>query len=403
MIIKQGKNELVDERDSVEEKVSYCRELIGDLCNMKNINFLFGSGVSSGAIPTMKEMAARVDEEVNEYVFKDEVEALFEETDSENSLREIYKKIKKQKEDNLEEILGVLYSKVAYDEGVGEKTKITELVELIEKVIFEEINVDLTNEKSFETLSLYKVFYRKISNRGKELPRLNVFTTNNDLFNEAALDQLNIDYNNGFGGGLKKLFNPSRFSYSFSKNSDTMPDKFESLGNMVYLYKMHGSINWKESESASYFLNIEEVKIDKESRNEKATLVYPTPLKQNKSLGSPYADIMREFKVKLSLPNNVLFVIGYSFSDEHVNNLIYHALSSNDSLSVIVFGCYEDKPIFQVGDDRVYSIYGNVDSAKAHYFDYIVNSLLPDLNKDKTQEILKDFSDNLRKLMGAEK
>ena len=400
MIVKQGKNLLVNESDSVEDKVSYCRKLIGDLCNMKNINFLFGSGVSSGAIPTMKKMAEKVDEEVSRYVFKDEQDVLGLHEEMENGLRDIYGKIKLQKKDNLEEVLGVLYSKVAYDEGIGEETKVTELVALIEKVIFEEINVDLTSAESLETLNLYKGFYRKLSNRGKELPRLNVFTTNNDLFNEAALDQLNIDYNNGFGGGLKKLFNPSRFSYSFSKNSDTMPDKFESLGNMVYLYKMHGSINWKESESTSYFLNIEEVKIDKESKNDNATLVYPTPLKQNKSLGSPYADIMREFKVKVSLPNNVLFVIGYSFSDEHVNNLIYHALSSNDSLSVIVFGCYEDKPIYQVGDDRVYSIYGDIDGSKVHYFNYIVNNLLPDLNKDKAQDVLKDFSDSLKKLMG---
>lgn len=41
--------------------------------------------------------------------------------------------------------------------------------------------------------------------RNKDLSRIRVFTTNNDLFNETALDSLNIHYINGFSGGLRRF------------------------------------------------------------------------------------------------------------------------------------------------------------------------------------------------------
>lgn len=409
MILKQGMKDLLGDESNIEDKREFLLSFISNKCNIKNINFLFGSGVSAGAIPTMREMAQEVDKEVDSYV-EEKPYTMFNcdwlDFDSEEEhyqkVDEIYKKIKSEKKGNLEDMLGVLYSKINYEEGIGGNDYVAyQLSKIIEKVIYDKINVDVYSEKYKPTLDLYKSFYEKMARRGRELPRLNVFTTNNDLFSEAALDQLNIDFNNGFGGGLKKLFNPSRFSYSYSKSSDTTPGKYESLSNMVYLFKMHGSINWKESESSSHFLNIEEVNLSNSNSNEGAALVYPTPLKQNKSLGSPYADIMREFKGKLALSNTVLFVIGYSFSDEHVNNLIYHALSSNETLSVVLFGSYEGKPIYEVGDNRVFLIYGEDQGEKVHHFKYIVNDLLPDMNKDNSEDVLKEFSERLKQVFGG--
>ncbi|WP_230988305.1 SIR2 family protein [Bathymodiolus japonicus methanotrophic gill symbiont] len=166
-------------------------------------------------------------------------------------------------------------------------------------------------KKAAETLSLYKKLYQKVALRNKDLSRINIFTTNNDLFNEKALDNLNINYNNGFGGGLERVFNPARFNYTFSKKIDANLEKFEPLENMVYLYKLHGSISWIEKEGNSLF-NIQEVPIEGGTRkqNKEHVLIYPTPLKQNQSLGSPYSDLIREFQTKLAQPNSVLFIIG---------------------------------------------------------------------------------------------
>ena len=87
-------------------------------------------------------------------------------------------------------------------------------------------------------------------------------------------------------------------------------------------------------------------------------LIYPTPTKQDKSLGSPYVDLFREFQHKLLEPHSVLFVIGYSFSDRHVNEIIYRALSTNSTLNVVIFGRkpdekeHKEKPIFFIDDNR---------------------------------------------------
>ncbi len=129
-------------------------------------------------------------------------------------------------------------------------------------------------------MGLYKQLYQKTALRNKDLSRINIFTTNNDLFNEKALDTLNINYNNGFGGGLERVFNPARFHYTFSKKIDANLEKFEPLENMVYLYKLHGSISWVEQEGNSLF-NIHEVSVigGKTKGDESHVLIYPTPLK----------------------------------------------------------------------------------------------------------------------------
>lgn len=167
---------------------------------------------------------------------------------------------------------------------------------------------------------------------------------------------------------------------------------------MVYLYKLHGSINWIEEEGNSLF-NIKEINIDKDYKpDSKNVLIYPNPLKQGKSLTAPYSDIIREFQRKLLLQNSVLFVIGYSFSDDHLNNIIYQALSTNSSLSIIIFGNYPSKSIFKINDKRIYKVYGQTNTnEKIHYFDYIANELIPNLNEDKNEEILKSFVDALNK------
>lgn len=233
-----------------------------------------------------------------------------------------------------------------------------------------------------------------------------MFTTNNDLLSETALGYLNVNYNNGFSSGLARTFNPARFSYTFSRRVDSGMEKYEPLENMVYLYKLHGSINWIESNDNAFF-NIKEVDVEpkQEPTNTNNVLIYPTPLKQNKSLGSPYADLIREFQNKLLLQNSVLIVIGYSFSDEHINNAIYAALASNPSLSVVIFGKYsKDKNITMLPDRRIYQISGGVyeekKPIKIHYFEYIVNKLIPDLDKSRDNDLLEDFMKALKQTKG---
>lgn len=374
-----------DSKDSLDA----IKQKMAEFSNVKNVSFLLGAGVSSGAILDMKGMHDEISQ------------GLDKNTNLQVKTKDLYKKLSG---DNLEKLLGVLYAKKHFLEGTiepdkTEKDSVNELINHIQEQMFFKINIDLLGEKAAETLSLYEKLYQKVALRNKDLSRINIFTTNNDLFNEKALDNLNINYNNGFGGGIERVFNPARFNYTFSKKIDANLEKFEPLENMVYLYKLHGSISWIEKEGNSLF-NIQEVPIEGGTRkqNKEHVFIYPTPLKQNQSLGSPYSDLIREFQTKLAQPNSVLFIIGYSFSDEHLNNIIYQSLASNSSISVVIFGKYEDCPLSKINDNRIYRIFGESETGdNIHYFESIVNKLLPDLDENKEKTLLEEFVKELTK------
>lgn len=380
--------ELVTSKDYLKS----IKQKIAELSSIKNVNFLFGAGTSSVAIPNMKKMQLEIEAVLEDISFK--------------KFKKLYGKIKS---DNLETKLTILYAKKHYLEGISDVCgplleNVNALISHIENEMYSKINIDLSVEQAIKALDIYKTFYQKLALRNKDLSRLNIFTTNNDLLNEKALDSLNINYNNGFGGGLDRVFNPARFHYTFSKKIDANLEKFEPLDNMVYLYKLHGSISWIEQEGDSLF-NIREIPVTGGTKkaSDKHVLIYPTPLKQSQCLGSPYADLIREFQNKLSLPNSVVFIIGYSFSDEHLNNIIYQALASNSSLSIVIFGEYENCPLTKIKDSRIYRIFGT-DSAdtKIHYFEYIVRELLPNVDANMDAILLENFVTTLKAAISSE-
>jgi len=130
-------------------------------------------------------------------------------------------------------------------------------------------------------------------------------------------------------------------------------------------------------------------------------MIHPTPLKQNASMGSPYSDLFREFQKKLMQNNNVLITIGYSFSDEHINNLIYQAFTI-PSFRLIVLGdkktSKEIEKLQSLDDPRIWIIGGELeDKSKLHYFKGFVEKILPDLSND---EIDKKIENAVRKLLG---
>lgn len=406
---QQGQENLFADQDSVKDGIEKIRSKLSDLTNIKNLHFLLGAGASSDAIPAMAPLIEKVSERVESADTAQEL-AAHPDALTHDDLKALYKSAKDVSPTNLENILGTLYSKREYLKGIGQTDSLNDfLIDLIESQIYSSINIDCNSTDAELSLSLYKNLYQKLALRNKDLARVNVFTTNNDLLSETALGFLNINYNNGFSSGLSRTFNPARFSYTFSRKVDPSVEKYEPLENMVYLYKLHGSISWVESDDNSFF-NIKEVDVaPNEPPKASNVLIYPTPLKQNKSLGSPYADLIREFQNKLLLQHGVLIVIGYSFSDEHINNAIYAALASNSTLSVVIFGdYYPTENLTRLTDRRIYQISGEVESTaedggavykeKVHYFNYIVNNFIPDLDRNKEGEVLEDFIKSVKLL-----
>lgn len=383
----QGNTDLVPENKENTEAAykdiidKIIKPKFNEFFNLKNVHFLLGSGTSSNSIPTMAKLFQTLGKKM-----------LTKSLDK--KILECFDKIKDVNEGNLEQILSVLYSRRAALKGMGKQpNKTKQLIEIIERHIFDSINVDPSHENYKKDLENYQKFYQKLALRSRDMSRINVFTTNNDLFNERALDNLNIHYINGFGGGLGRFFNPALFNYTYSKRLDSSISKYEPVENLVYLYKIHGSVNWVEDDTnINSFFKVKELPADMIKKGNNNVLIYPTPMKQNKSLGSPYVDLFREFQHKLLEPNGVLFVIGYSFSDEHVNDIIYRALATNTTFNLVILNEVEASTISKIADNRIYRLWGKLpNGTKIHYFNYIINNLLPNLDafRDSTSDLEK--------------
>ncbi|GEM_PF-248307 len=257
----------------------------------------------------------------------------------------------------------------------------------------------------FSLIELYKQFYRKLLTRNPTLPRLNIFTTNYDLYSERAMDLLGIHYVNGFTGGISKFFNPAIFNYALAEKMDLSQSKWSVIDNFFYLYKIHGSVNWIEAEGENKLFKVKEIQEPtfEELKDKETIMIHPTPLKYNASLGSPYSDLFREFQKKLMQNNNILVTIGYSFSDEHINNLIFQAFTI-PSFRLIVIGEPTEwnaiGKLQKLNDSRIWIIGGNDDSdTPLHYFKRFVEEIMPDLTAEDLDKKMETTINNLKDLL----
>ncbi len=236
---------------------------------------------------------------------------------------------------------------------------------------------------------LYERFYKKLVLRDRSLPRPWVFTTNYDHFSELAMDRLGIPYANGFSGVVERRFNPAIFRYALAEQLDVASRKWTAVDAFVYLCKLHGSVTWTEDDHGLF--PIKEV-WPPESSNQ--MLIYPTPAKQNSSLGSPYADLFREFQSRIVREQSVLITAGYAFGDEHLNNIIYQALTI-PTFRLVIFAAPDTEgeiaKLRALRDPRIWIIGGNGPSegTRAHYFDMIVEHFMPQRPSDRIDDAVR--------------
>ena len=333
-------------------------------------------------------------------------------------------------EENLEAFLSVLHSLSFYhskinneadedaqkinqviNEADEEARKINQVIKEARNFILEKcLNEKNKDKRDSELLEVYKTFYKKLLTRNSTLPRLNIFTTNYDLYSERAMDSLGIHYANGFTGGISKYFNPTIFNYALAEKMDLSQSKWNVIDNFFYLYKIHGSVNWVENNDEGKLFKIQEIQDPTFNtlKDKKTVMIHPTPLKYNASLGSPYSDLFREFQKKLMQNNNILVTIGYSFSDEHINNLIFQAFTIPSFRLIIIGDPSPDRDnkdtnitkLQKLDDSRIWIIGGeNKENEPLHYFKGFVNEILPDLTNEDLDKKLESTINNLKDLL----
>lgn len=406
----KGKENILEKKnkESVDnEEIKKIQETFLKILDNKNLSFLLGSGCSSYkiekeqiGIPTMEPMA---EEFYSMSDFKEDKKWLLDvlkmNVDDENF------------KTNLEAFLSVLHSlsfyhsKIKNDDNTSKKINgiiINARNFILQKCLNEE---NIKDKKDGELLEVYKTFYKKLLTRNPTLPRLNIFTTNYDLYSERAMDTLGIHYVNGFSGGISKYFNPTIFNYALAEKMDLSQSKWNVIDNFFYLYKIHGSVNWIENDDEGKLFKIQEIQDPtfEKLKDKESIMIHPTPLKYNASLGSPYSDLFREFQKKLMQNNNILVTIGYSFSDEHINNLIFQAFTI-PSFRLIIIGTENQSEAIQklhrLNDSRIWIIGGYDEKGEPlHYFKGFVEKILPDLTNEDLDKKLEATINNLKDLL----
>ena len=145
-----------------------------------------------------------------------------------------------------------------------------------------------------------------------------LFTTNYDLLAEQAFDSVRIPYFDGFIGSHRPFF-----------ARDVLEDD-KLLTHWILLSKLHGSINWRMHDG-HVCRSTPELCDDIESPTVDTVLIHPSHDKYAESRRMPFAAMFSRLKAFIHNDARpvVLFVSGYSFSDEHVNDALIGSLQRN--------------------------------------------------------------------------
>lgn len=160
----------------------------------------------------------------------------------------------------------------------------------------------------------YRRLARWVSSIDRVVP-VEIFTTNYDLLLEQALEEQNVPFFDGFSGSRYPFFD----IHSVEENE--LPNYWARV------WKLHGSVNWKTMSGRVY-------RVSKGIAGS-PELIYPSKLKYDQSRKMPFLAMSDRLTSFLLKPHAVLFVCGYSFGDEHINDTIINALKVNQSGNVV--------------------------------------------------------------------
>ena len=302
-----------------------------------NLNFLIGAGCSFNKVenkisyPLMNDLLNYVkeDEDVKEIYdsLKKQIKIHYDQYDIVKSVFDNYLYAEKA---NVENFLSVIEGIDLYIFDNDFKEEVQKIQNILKEVILKRIK----SSDDSTVLSIYKTFYdgirkiKEISNESKH--NINVFTTNYDMLNENAMEDLNIHYYAGFYGIANRKFNLSYYNYEFIDNFNIGKGQVIVNCDHINLYKLHGSISWYYKDCDLYEKSPNEVDFLPE-------IIYPSIAKfKNTNLLIHYSALMREFSNKICRKDTTLIVSGTSLGDEHINKIIENALTIN-SFTLIIF------------------------------------------------------------------
>lgn len=304
-------------------------EIRNQLSYTKRLGFLFGAGTSkSMGIPDIATLTNNVEDALN--------------GDEKSNYQTIKKSLDKDSQ-HIEAILNQVRlirqitkddEKKSFDGLSGEKAK------TLDKGICDEIYKIILSAESKADLAVSKSFIGWLNWVSRDFTK-EIFTTNYDLIFEKSFENLLIPFFDGFVGSHEPFF--AHESLDGKSNYDRPPVSW------IRLWKLHGSLGWfwklNDDKKSHRVIRLSDGAKDKFPEAE--LVIYPSRDKYESSRKQPFTSYFDRMKEFLLGGEGIFIISGYSFSDDHINEVLFNCLNQNNRLHILAF-FFEDKPIDKI-------------------------------------------------------
>lgn len=171
-----------------------------------------------------------------------------------------------------------------------------------------------------------------------------IFTTNYDLLLEQAMEQAGLPFFDGFVGSVNPFFSSESVEADKDKKYETVYPPI----TWTRLWKLHGSINWCIcSDTCNPNGRITRLSSNEGLKKEEL-VIFPSREKYVQSRKLPFLAFQDRLRKFLRDGESLMIITGYSFGDEHLNEVIFQGLRSNPRLSItaLVYGDEKDRKRF---------------------------------------------------------
>jgi hypothetical protein len=297
------------------------REILEQLTSEKRkLGFLMGAGTSMAiGIPGIESLTEQVHGKLDA-TDKKVYDSIKETIAVSPNIEKILDKIRLCRElfegDKSGEYLGI--------KGMDAATELdVKICHNIREVIQSDKSLDITPHKKFSQ-------WLKFLHSSRISP-VEIFTLNYDLVFEEAMEETGVPFFDGFIGSSHPFFAPESVDVEYGESNNI----FYPPTGWTRLWKLHGSINWFSVKRGENSI-ITRSSYPKEEKGQEL-MIFPSREKYSQSRKLPFLTFQDRLRKFLAKGETLLVVCGYSFSDQHINEILFQGLRSNPRLTIIAF------------------------------------------------------------------
>lgn len=264
----------------------------------RHVVFLLGAGAScAGNLPNLSGLKERVANEL-----ADGNRKLFDALGTNRNLEEVLTRLR---------LLGEALAETGQTiDGIGAASAVSldrEICTAIARIVTTS-SLDVTHHERFGQWLGLSQYDRPIE----------LVTTNYDLLIEKGLEASGTPYFDGFIGTFAGRFRADLVDDDMSDETVRLPTGW------VRLWKLHGSVSWIV-EMRNGVNVITRLGTDSLPSPDAMLAVYPSFQKYEESRRLPFVALADRLRRSLAIPETLVVTSGYSFGDQHINELLYDA------------------------------------------------------------------------------